>query len=239
VISHSIFHRAARLVADAPCFYVHLFWSEVMSITFELHAEPRSDRGKGASRRLRRAGKVPAILYGGGQEPQALVLTHLEFMNQLQNDAIYSHILTLKLGDRVEHAVLRDLQRHPFKPTILHIDFLRVSADRKLRVHIPLHFINEANSRGVKQQGGVVSHALIDIEIACLPKDLPEFIEVDLTDLGLGGALHLSDLKLPEGVELATHTAPGSELDAIVVSIHHPHSGEEAPGVVAPTTPAA
>ena len=210
-----------------------------MSVMFELNAEPRSDLGKGASRRLRRAGKVPAILYGGGQEPLALTLEHLEFMNQLQNQAIYSHVLTLKLGDRVESAVLRDMQRHPFKPTILHIDFLRVSADRKLRVHIPLHFINEDEARGVKQQGGVVSHALIDIEIACLPKDLPEFIEVDIIDLGMGEALHLSDLKLPDGVELATHVAPGSELDAIVASIHHPRGGEEAPAVAAPTTPPA
>jgi large subunit ribosomal protein L25 len=206
---------------------------------FELKAEPRGERGKGASRRLRRAGKVPAILYGGGGEPQALTLDHLEFMNQLQNEAIYSHVLTLKLGDRVENAVLRDLQRHPFKPTILHIDFLRVSADRQLRVHVPLHFINEASSRGVKQQGGIVSRVLIDIEIACLPKDLPEFIEVDLTDLGIGEALHLSDLKLPAGVELANHIAPGSEQDAIVVSIHHARGGEEAPSAAAPTPPSA
>lgn len=210
-----------------------------MSVMFELNAEPRGDLGKGASRRLRRAGKVPAILYGGGRDPQALTLEHLEFTNLLQNETIYSHILTLKLGDQVESAVLRDLQRHPFKPTILHVDFLRVSADRKLRVHIPLHFVNEAGSRGVKQQGGIVSHALIDIEIACLPKDLPEFIEVDLTDLGMGEALHLSDLKLPVGVELATHIAPGSELDAIVVSIHHAHGGEEGPSVATPTTPTA
>mgnify|MGYP001367782017 CR=1 FL=1 len=206
-----------------------------MSVMFELKAEPRSDLGKGASRRLRRAGKVPAILYGGGQEPLALTLEHLEFTNQLQNEAIYSHVLTLKLGDRVENAVLRDLQRHPFKPTILHVDFLRVSADRKLRVHIPLRFVNEADSRGVKQQGGMVSHALIDVEISCLPKDLPEFIEVDLADLGIGEALHLSDLKLPAGVELATHIAPGSEQDAIVASIHHAHGGgEEAPSTAAP-----
>jgi large subunit ribosomal protein L25 len=165
-------------------------------------------------------------------------LNHLDVLNQMKNEAIYSHVLTLRVGDQTESVVLRDLQRHPFKSTILHIDFLRVSADRKLRVHIPLHFVNEANSRGVKQQGGVVSHALIDIEIACLPKDLPEFIEVDLTDIGLGEALHLSDLKLPDGVELATHITPGSELDAIVASIHHAHGGEEGPSVAAPTTPA-
>ena len=207
-----------------------------MSITFELKAEPRSDLGKGASRRLRRAGQVPAILYGGGQEPQPLVLSHLDVLNQLKNDAVYSHVLTLKVGDRVESAVLRDMQRHPFKPTILHLDFLRVSADRELRVHVPLHFVHAEAAPGVKNQGGVVSHVLVDIEISCLPQNLPEFIEVDLSGLGLGDAIHLSALKLPEGVELATHVAPGSETDAIVVSIHHAHGGEEGPTVVAPTT---
>ncbi|NJM12762.1 MAG: 50S ribosomal protein L25/general stress protein Ctc [Synechococcaceae cyanobacterium SM1_2_3] len=207
-----------------------------MSITFELKAEPRSDLGKGASRRLRRAGQVPAILYGGGQEPQPLVLNHLDVLNQLKNDAVYSHVLTLKVGDRVESAVLRDMQRHPFKPTILHLDFLRVSADRELRVHVPLHFIHAEAAPGVKVQGGVVSHVLVDIEITCLPQNLPEFIEVDLSGLGLGDAIHLSALKLPDGVELATHVAPGSETDAIVVSIHHAHGGEEGPAVVAPTT---
>ena len=209
-----------------------------MSVMFELKAEPRGDLGKGASRRLRRAGKVPAILYGGGQDPQPLVLTHLDVLNQLQNEAVYSHVLTLNLGDRTESVVLRDLQRHPFKPTILHLDFLRVSADRKLRVHVPLHFVNEEISRGVKQQGGMVSRALIDIEIACLPRDLPEFIEVDIVNLGMGEALHLTQIPLPPGVELADKIVPGSDQDAIVVNIHHAHGGEEAPSVT-PTTPAA
>mgnify|MGYP003449185943 FL=1 len=206
-----------------------------MSTTFELKAELRSDLGKGASRRLRRSGQVPAILYGGGQDPQPLVLNQLDVLNQLKNDAVYSHVLTLKVCGRVESAVLRDLQRHPFRPTILHLDFLRVSADRKLRVHVPLHFVNAETSPGVKQQGGVVSHALIDIEIACLPKDLPEFIEVDLGGLSLGEAIHLSVIKLPAGVELATHVAHNSESDIIVVSIHHAHGGEEGPTVVTPT----
>jgi large subunit ribosomal protein L25 len=210
-----------------------------MSTTFELQAELRDDLGKGASRRLRRAGKVPAILYGGGQDPQPLTLSHLDVLNQLKNEAVYSHVLTLKLGERAESVVLRDLQRHPFKPTILHMDFLRVSADRKLSVHVPLHFINEEGSRGVKQQGGVVSRALIDIEITCLPKDLPEFIEVDLIHLGMGEALHLSQIPLPAGVELAGHIASGSEQDAIVVSVHHAHGGDEGPALGTPTTPAA
>ena len=198
-----------------------------MTETFELKADPRSDLGKGASRRLRRAGKVPAILYGGGQESLPLLLDQMDLINQMQNEAIYSHILTLNIDGRTESAVLRDIQRHPFKPTLVHLDFLRVSADRKLRAHIPLHFLNESASKGVKQQGGVVSHALIDIEISCLPKDLPEFIEVDLADLGMGETIHLSQVLLPPGVELANHIAPGSEHDAIVASIHHGHGGED------------
>ncbi len=211
-----------------------------MSVKFELKAEPRNALGKGASRRLRHAGQLPAILYGGAQDPQSLVLNQLEVLNLMHKagEAFYSHVLTLKIGENIESAVLRDMHRHPFKPSIMHIDFLRASADRKLRVHVPLHFTNESVSRGVKQQGGVVSRALIDIEIACLPKNLPEFIEVDLTNLGLGDALHLSDLQLPDGVELATHIAAGSEQDAIVVSIHHAHGGEESPAS-APASPAA
>ncbi len=209
-----------------------------MSVKFELKAEPRSELGKGASRRLRRAGQLPAILYGGSQEPQPLTLNQLEVLNLMHKagEAFYSHVLTLKIDGNTETAVLRDMHRHPFKPTVMHIDFLRASADRKLRVHVPLHFTNENIARGVKQQGGVVSRALIDVEISCLPGDLPEFIEVDLTDLGLGGALHLSDLKLPEGVELASHIAAGSEQDAMVVSIHHAHGGEETPGTPPPAT---
>jgi large subunit ribosomal protein L25 len=199
-----------------------------MSVTFELQADPRSDLGKGASRRLRRAGKVPAILYGGGQEPMPLLLDQMALINQMKNEAIYSHVLTLKIGDRSENAILRDIQRHPFKPTLVHLDFLRVSADRKLRAHIPLHFLNESTCKGVKQQGGVVNHALIEIEIACLPKDLPESFEIDLAELGVGETIHLSQISLPPGVELATHVAPGSEHDTIVVNIYHaPGGGEE------------
>ncbi|MBK7542142.1 MAG: 50S ribosomal protein L25/general stress protein Ctc [Candidatus Competibacteraceae bacterium] len=211
-----------------------------MSVTFELKAEPRGDLGKGASRRLRRAGKVPAIVYGGGQDPQPLVLNHLDVLNQLKNEAVYSHVLTLNFGERSESVVLRDMQRHPFKPTILHIDFLRVSADRKLRVHVPLHFLNEETARGVKQQGGIVSRALIDVEITCLPKDLPEFIEVDILELGIGDALHLSQISLPAGVALATQIEAGSEQDIVVVSIHHAKGGEEEPGAdAAAATPEA
>jgi large subunit ribosomal protein L25 len=196
-----------------------------MTITFELNAEPRGKLGKGASRRLRRAGQVPAILYGGGQEPQPLVLSHQDVLNQMKNEAIYSHVLTLRVDGRTESVVLRDLQRHPFKPTILHLDFLRVSADRALRAHVPLHFVNETTARGVKLQGGVVNRALIDVEIECLPSVLPEFIEVDLGDLGLGETIHLSQLKLPDGVTLASHIEPGSETDVVVVGIQQARGG--------------
>lgn len=203
-----------------------------MSTTFELKADPRGKLGKGASRRLRRAGKVPAILYGGGQDPMPLLLDQLDLMNHFKNEAIYSHVLTLLIGDRTEQAVLRDVQRHPFKSTFLHLDFLRVIADRKLRAHVPLHFANETTARGVKLQGGVISRTLIEIEIECLPGDLPEFIEIDLADLGLGDTIHLSGIKLPAGVALASHIDSGSESDAIVVSIQHAHGGgtEEAAG---------
>ena len=203
-----------------------------MSTTFELRADPRGTLGKGASRRLRRAGKVPAILYGGGQDPMPLLLDQLDLMNHFKNEAIYSHVLTLNLGDRTEQAVLRDVQRHPFKSTFLHLDFLRVIADRKLRAHVPLHFANETTARGVKLQGGVINRSLIEIEIECLPGDLPEFIEIDLANLGLGDTIHLSEIELPANVVLASHVDPGSETDAIVVSIQHAHGGgeEEAAG---------
>ena len=209
-----------------------------MITQFELSAEPRSALGKGASRRLRNAGQVPAILYGGTQPPQPLTLSHLEVMNLMikAGESFYSHVINLKVDGKAEPVVLRDMHRHPFKPSVMHIDFLRVSADRALRVRVPLHFINEATAPGVKQQGGLVSRTLIDVEIVCLPQDLPEAIEVDLGAMHIGDALHLSDLKLPVGVELAGHGhgAIAAEQDAVVVSIQHPGGGEEASEETAP-----
>ena len=191
-----------------------------MSVEFILNAEPRADQGKGASRRLRRAGKVPAVLYGGGKNPESLALLHQELKHQLNNEAFYSHILKLNIGDRQEQVILKDLQRHPYKPSVLHLDLQRVTADEQIRVHVPLHFINQNSAPGVKEQGGVVSHLMIDVEIACLPKDLPEFIEVDLANLSMGESIHLSELKLPEGVEIV-QLIHGAESDMPVVSIHH------------------
>lgn len=223
---------AAGLVADLPHFLCRSFGELPMITQFELSATPRNALGKGASRRLRKAGQVPAILYGGTQPPQPLTLNHLELLNLMTKagESFYSHVISLNVGGSAQPVVLRDMHRHPFKPSVMHVDFLRVSADRELRVRVPLHFINEATAPGVKQQGGLVSRTLIDVEIVCLPKDLPEAIEVDLGALHIGDALHLSNLKLPAGVSLAGHGhgAIAADQDAVVVSIQHPGSGEEA-----------
>ncbi len=197
-----------------------------MKTSFELVAEFRDDQGKGASRRLRRSGKVPAILYGGHQDASSLALDHARLVLMLDNERFYSTILSLNLGDKKQAAVLKDLQRHPYKNQVLHIDFQRVLEDEKIRMRIPLHFINEAIAVGVKTQGGVVSHLRNDIEVLCLPKDLPEFVEVDLLELGLGQLIHLSELKLPEGVELP-ELIHGNDLP--VVSIHAQRAEEVAP----------
>jgi large subunit ribosomal protein L25 len=205
-----------------------------MVVSFELNAEVRSGTGKGASRRLRRAGKVPAILYGGGEPPLGLELDHDPVMHSLENEAFYSHILNVNIAGRTVRAVLKDLQRHPYKPVIMHMDLQRISETEKLRMHIPLHFKGEDKAPGVKQAGGVVSHLVTEVEVSCLPRHLPEFIEVDVSDLGLNETLHLSNLPLPEGVELV-ELLHGKDLP--VVSIHIPRVIQEAE--VAPTAAAA
>jgi large subunit ribosomal protein L25 len=185
---------------------------------FKLDAEPRSDKGKGASRRLRRAKKVPAILYGGGQEPTALALSHDQLAKALEHEAFYSHVLNVQLDGHTETAVLRDVQRHPSKPVILHIDLQRVVESEALRVRVPLHFVGEDVAPGVKTGGGVVSHLLTEVDVACLPRDLPEFIEVDLSKLNIGDSIHLSDIPLPTGVELV-ELSLGAEHDLAVATI--------------------
>jgi len=192
-----------------------------MAINFNLSAELRADKGKGASRRLRRLGKVPGIMYGAGEPAVDLSFDHNELRNSLSHEAFYSHILKIKVGNVEHQAIVKDVQRHPAKPVIMHMDFLRVKDDIEIRVHVPLHFKGEKEAVGVKQQGGVVSHNLIEVEIACLPRYLPEFIEVDVIALEINHALHLSDLKLPEGVRIV-QLAYGEEHDLPVVSIHHP-----------------
>lgn len=192
--------------------------------TFEIIAESRSDTGKGASRRLRRLGMVPAIVYGGHRDPEMIAVGHSDLLRHLEHEPFYSHVLTLKVGEAEARVVLKDLQRHPAKPFVLHADFQRVSADEKLRMMVPLHFINEGRSAGVKA-GGQISHNLTEVEVACLPKDLPEFIAVDMTDMDLGDILHLSELPLPDGVALAHAPDP----DVPVVIVHTGHAGGEEP----------
>jgi large subunit ribosomal protein L25 len=187
---------------------------------FEVIAQPRSDAGKGASRRLRRVGQVPAVVYGGHREPEMISLEHNILLQHLESEAFYSHILTLKVGDQTSRVVLKDLQRHPAKPFILHADFQRVTMDEKIRMIVPVHFLNESTAKGVKK-GGVVSHNLTEIEVSCYPKDLPEFISLDLAELEVGDIVHLSEVPLPEGVELAHAPDP----DVPVVIIHGAHGG--------------
>ncbi|MCK5720236.1 MAG: 50S ribosomal protein L25/general stress protein Ctc [Thiomargarita sp.] len=186
---------------------------------FELNAQVRTERGTSASRRLRHAGHLPAIVYGAGKESVSLTLSHNEFSKALQHESFYTKILTLNIGEQTERVVLKDLQRHPFRPTILHADLQRVSETHKLHMRIPIHFINEDKCLGVKQQGGIISHHISELEIHCLPKDLPEFIEIDLENVNLNQIVHLIHLELPEGVELATKA---SMLKTPVVSVHIP-----------------
>jgi len=208
-----------------------------MKETFELIAEQRNDMGKGASRRLRRANKIPGVIYGAGKPAQSLMLDHNAVSRHLEHEAFYSHILSVKVDGQEEKAVLRDLQRHPSKPRILHLDLQRVSATEKLRMRVPLHFLGEDIAPGVKTSGGIVSHLLSDAEILCLAADLPEFIEVDLSELKLGEAVHLSDIKLPAGVELV---ALAHDNDQSVATIHLPRAAvEEAKAEAAPVEGAA
>jgi large subunit ribosomal protein L25 len=197
-----------------------------MSASFEIEAELRTDLGKGASRRLRHEEKFPAVVYGAGKEPQSLTLDHKKFLHNLENEAFYSHILTLKVDGKDEQVVLKDLQRHPAKVAVMHADFLRVSANEKLHMHVPLHFINEDACPGAKE-GGLITHSITEIEIACLPKDLPEYLEVDLSTLELDSSLHMSDITVPAGVELV-ELSHGAEHDQPVASVHMPRGASEA-----------
>ena len=190
-----------------------------MSSSFLINAEMREDLGKGASRRLRHAGKVPAIIYGFGGEPVSITLEHSKIIHNLEEETFYSQILEVSLDGKIEKVVLRDLQRHPAKPVIMHMDFQRVNENEAMHVHIPLHFIGEDICPGVKLESGAVSHQTTEVEISCLPKDLIEFIEVDVSALNIGDSIHLTDLKLPEGVSLVA-LSHGEGHDQTVVTVH-------------------
>ncbi len=195
-----------------------------MSNEFLLNAEMRtSATGRGGSRRLRHADKVPAIMYGAGHEPMMLEITHKELARKLENDAFYSHILTLKIGGKDHKAVLRDLQRHPARNKLIHADFQSVSDTQRITMHVPLHFIGAELSPGVKTQGGVVSHLMNSVEVRCLAKDLPEFIPADMSALSLHQSIHLSDLKVPPGVQILA-LIQGPDHDLPVASVHAPQA---------------
>jgi large subunit ribosomal protein L25 len=188
-----------------------------MSQQNTLYGEDREDQGKGASRRLRRSGKVPGILYGGRRPPRALVLDEHQLANSLENEAVYSSILTLTIGEKSQPCIIKDVQRHPARNVITHIDLQRILEDEKIRVSVPINFVGEDVAPGVKQ-GGKVSHVMTELEITCLPKDLPESIEADVSALEMDGILHISELEIPEGVELVA-TGEGVQ-DQAVATVH-------------------
>ena len=184
---------------------------------FELNCSVRTDLGKGASRRLRRLdNNIPAVLYGGNKDPVALTIAHKDIARATENEAFFAHIITLKIGKKKEQAVIKALQRHPAKAIILHADFLRVSATHAIVVKVPIHFLNEEACVGVRLGGGNIIRTMNEIEVSCLPKDLPEYIEVDMLEIDLGESVHLSEITLPEGI---TSVALSHGEDSIDLSI--------------------
>lgn len=190
-----------------------------MSFNFEIECQSRSTLGKGASRRLRlNQDMVPGIVYGGEKAPEPIMIEQRVLRKALENEAIYSHILKLKGANGTEQVVLKNLQRHPYKAILQHIDFQRINANKPIIMHVPIHFLNEENCPGVKA-GGIISHIEVELEIKCLPKDLPEFINIDMSNVELDQTIHLSDISLPSGVELTIDT---DENNPSVVSVHFP-----------------
>ena len=196
-----------------------------MAGSFVFDVQVRAELGRGHARRLRQAGKVPAVLYGGDAAPLGLILDHNKVLKALENEATYSHILTLRFDGKEETAILKDLQRHPSRPIIMHMDFQRVSESQKIRVHVPLHFVNQEISVGAKK-GGVITHNLVDVEVVCLPSQLPEFLAVDMAKVDLGQTVHLSNITLPPGVEIV-ELHHGPEHDLVVASIQSGRLGAE------------
>lgn len=197
-----------------------------MSQNFVLKAQSRADVGKGASRRLRREqGLLPAIIYGGSEQPLNLTMEQREVKKALESEAFYTSILNIDIDGKRQKAVVKAIQRHPYKPVIQHMDFLRVTKDAEITMIIPIHYINEDTAPGVKQ-GGVVSHTMTEVEIKCKAKDLPEFFEIDMSTMELDQVLHLSDIKLPAGVELTTDISDSSH-NLPIASIHTPKAVSE------------
>ena len=187
-----------------------------MSEEFNLIAEMRDDQGKGASRRLRRQGMVPAVIYGAGRDPRNLMFDHNKVLRQLEDPSFYSSILNVKVGEKSRAAIVKDIQRHPSKKQIIHIDLQRIVEDEQIKMQIPIHYLGEEDAVGVKIGGGTVTKIMTELEISCLPKDLPEFLEVDISELELDQMLNVSDISLPEGVEISDII---KEQDQAIVSI--------------------
>jgi large subunit ribosomal protein L25 len=190
-----------------------------MSDDFDLIAEIREDQGKGASRRLRHQGMVPAIIYGAGRPPRALAFDHNRVIQQLDNESFYSSVLNIKVGEKSQAAILKDVQRHPSKAQIMHMDFQRIVEDEEIKMLVPIHFLGEDVAVGVKQGGGKVQHHMTEVEVVCLPRHLPEYLDLNVAELELDEMLKLSDIPLPEGVTIPA-LAQGEEADRAVVSIH-------------------
>jgi len=197
-----------------------------MRISFTIGADFREMQGKGASRRLRHTGKVPAILYGGAESPRALILDQQNLLTMIDDERFYSSIVQLKVGGEMQPAIIKDIQMHPARNVVVHVDLQRVVENESIRIHLPIHFKGASISPGVKTQGGVVSHRLSDIEVSCLPKDLPEFLEIDMSQMNLNETKFLADIPLPSGVTIPA-LSQGRNLP--VVSIHSPRAEEPEP----------
>ncbi len=209
-----------------------------MSGKFELNAEMRSAKGTGASRRLRRAGKVPGILYGAGKDAVMLSFEHDPLWHQTRHEAFYTSILSIKVdGEVIDQAVLRDLHMHPYKPRVAHVDLQRVSASERLHLPVPLHFINQETAPGVKLQGGLIAHLMTEVDVSCLPSQLPEFLTVDVGNLRVGESIHLSNLTVPEGVTL-TDLAHGNDPAIVTITVVRETVEAEAAPAAEAATPA-
>ena len=194
-----------------------------MAEKFDLVAEYREDKGKGASRRLRHEGKVPAIIYGAGRPPRSLSFDHNKVLRQLENESFYSSILNVKVGEKSQAAILKDVQRHPAKRLIMHIDLQRIVEDQAIKMNVPIHYLGEEDAVGVRDGGGTVTKMVNDIEVTCLPKDLPEYLELDISHLELDEMMYITDIKLPEGVEIVGLAQAEDEQAQPIVSIHFIH----------------
>jgi large subunit ribosomal protein L25 len=190
-----------------------------MAEKFDLIADIREDSGKGASRRLRHQNKVPAIIYGAGRPPRSLTFDHNKVLHELENESFYSSVLNIKVGDKSQAAIVKDVQRHPSKPRIMHLDFQRIVEDEVIRMNVPIHFVGADIAPGVKDGGGAVSQMRNDVEVVCLPKDLPEYLDIDISELELDGLMYLTDIPLPDGVEIPELAQEVEQVQPIV-SIH-------------------